>query len=210
MARYNALLALALVAGCAGFGTRGTTVPTQSVQMLVRVAPATNCPALSGGTGILADGDFSKATQPGSYMSFNKGQRFAPSWRVVKGTIKLISSTYWNVDGLCSVDLDGGTAGAVAHKSLATSVNAKYTVTFFLSGNGDGGPVVKTLKVSAASRSTTFTWDTSNGNDARHGKYAKKSWAFTAINATTSLKFASLDPPGTYGPVLAGLSVKKN
>jgi hypothetical protein len=159
----------------------------------------------------LIDGDFSHALQPNGVAGFNQGQTFAPSWRVSKGAIKLISSTYWNVDGLCSVDLDGGAAGAIAHKSFATSVNAKYTVTFFLSGNGDGAPVVKTLKLSATNRSKKFTWDTSNGNDARNGKYANNSWTFTAVKITTILKFASLDPPGgEYGPVVAGISVNKD
>lgn len=211
MARYFALLAFALAAGCTGFGAQNTTIPAQSAQTLARVAPATNCPKLSGGTGILMDGAFSQATQPATYTSFNKGQTFAPSWHVSKYSIKFISSTYWNVDGLCSVDFDNGGPGAIAHKAFATAINAKYTVTFFLSGNGDGPPTVKTLKVSAANHSATFTWDTSNGNDARHGKYAKKSWSFTAIKSTTALNFSSVDPPsGGYGPVVAGVSVNKN
>ena len=210
MSRYIALFSAALMAGCAGFGSQGSAIPTQIAPANARVNPATNCPKLSGGTGLLSDGDFSQATQPASYTLFSKGQSFAPSWHVVKNSIKFISSTYWNVDGLCSVDFDSGTAGASAHKGFATSVNAKYTVTFFLSGNGDGPPAVKTLKVSAANRSMTFTWDTSGGNDARHGKDAKKSWSFTAVKAMTSVKFASADPPNTYGPVIAGVSVKKN
>jgi hypothetical protein len=211
MNRYLSLLAALSFAGCAGFGSQGSAVPTQIAPANSRVNPATNCPKLSGGTGLLSDGDFSQATQPSSYMGFNKGQSFAPSWRrVTKGAIKLVSSTYWNVNGLCSIDLDGGTAGTITHNGVTTTVNSKYTVTFYLSGNGDGGPAIKTLKLSAASVSKTFTWDTSNGNDPRHGKYAKKSWTFTAVKTGTSVKFASLDPPGTYGPVIAGISVKKN
>jgi hypothetical protein len=204
-----ALLAATIVAGCGG-GYGGGTMPASPTLSFANVHPYTNCPKQAGGTGLLSDGDFSQAAQPSEYMGFNKGQSFAPAWRrVTKGEIKLVSSTYWNVNGLCSIDLDGGTAGTITHNGVATTVQAKYTVTFYLSGNGDGGPAIKTLKLSAASASKTFTWDTSNGNDPRHRKFAKKSWTFTAVKPASSLKFASLDPPGTYGPVIAGISVKK-
>ena len=209
MARFQALLFAVSLAGCAAnFGPNGPA-PASPAQSAESIHPATNCPKLSGGTGMLTDGDFSQASQPASTLGFNKGQSFAPGWHVTKNSIDFVSSTYWNMDGLCSVDIDGGSSGAFAHKSFATSAGAKYTVTFFLSGNGDGGPAVKTLKVSAAGQSSTFTWDTSGGNDPRHGKYAKKTWSFTAAKTKTTLTFTSLDPTSAYGAVIAGVSVKK-
>ncbi len=209
MTRYTALiLAFSLAACAANFGSGGP-VPGSRTQLSGRVSPATNCPKLSGGTGLLTDGDFSQAVQPPSTLGFNKGQSFAPAWHVSKNTIDFVSSTYWNMDGLCSVDIDGGNSGAIAHKSFATSAGAKYAVTFFLSGNGDGGPAVKTLKVSAAGQSSTFTWDTSGGNDPRHGKFAKKTWSFTASKTKTTLNFTSLDPTSAYGAVIAAISLKK-
>lgn len=207
MTRYVALFTAALIAGCSGFGAQSPSIPTQSLQ--TNVHPAVSCPAAQGGTGILSDGDFSQATQPQSTIGFSKGQAFAPSWRVAKGSIDFVSPTYWNMAGLCSIDVDGGSPGAFTHKGFPTAVNAKYTVTFLLSGNSDGAPTVKTLKVSAANQSITYTWDTSNGNDPRHGKYAKKTWTFTAAKASTVLKFASLDPTSAYGPVVAKIAVKK-
>lgn len=207
MARCTALVFAFSLAGCAAnFGPSG---PASPAQPFARANPATNCPKLSGGTGLLTDGDFSQAVQPASTLGFSKGQSFAPSWHVSKNTIDFVSSTYWNMNGLCSVDVDGGNNGAVAHKSLVTTAGAKYTVTFFLSGNSDGPPAVKTLKVSAASQSATFTWDTSNGNDPHHGKFAKKTWSFTASKTKTTLNFTSLDPVSAYGAVIAGVSLKK-
>ena len=174
MARYTALVIALSLAGCAANFGSGGPVPGSPAQSYARVSPATNCPKLSGGTGLLTDGDFSQAAQPPSTLGFNKGQSFAPAWHVSKNSIDFVSSTYWNMDGLCSVDMDGGNSGAIAHKSFATSSGAKYTVTFFLSGNSDGPPTVKTLKLSAAGQSSTFTWDTSGGNDPRHGKFAEE------------------------------------
>lgn len=209
MTRCLAAFAATLLTGCAGVGPQTALAPAQISQGVSRSAAA-KCPAAPGGSGLLADGDFSKATQPATYTLYAKGKKFAPSWHVASGSVKLISSTYWSVDGLCSVDLDGGTGGAIAHKRFATTSGAKYTVTFLLSGNGDGGPTVKSVKVAAAGDSMTFTWDTTGGNDPRHGKYAKKSWSFTAAASTTTLKIVNLDnPPTSYGPVVAGFSVQK-
>ena len=209
ISRYPALFVAVSLAGCvANFGPSGPA-PASPERSFARVNLAVNCPKLSGGTGLLTDGDFSQTAEPASTLGFTKGQSFAPSWHVTKNSIDFVSSMYWNMDGLCSVDMDGGNNGAIAHKSLATSAGAKYTVTFLLSGNSDGPPTVKTLKVSAASQSSTFTWDTSGGNDPRHGKFAKKTWSFTASKAKTTLNFTSLDPANAYGAVVAGVSVKK-
>lgn len=208
--RCLAMLGAAILAGCAGFGAQTALAPTQITQGDSR-SPLVKCPAEPGGSGLLVDGDFSKATQPASYTLYTKGQNLAPSWHVANGSVKLISSTYWSVGGLCSVDLDAGAGGTIAHKRFATTAGTKYKVTFLLSGNGDGGPTVKSLKVVASGHSMTFTWDTSGGNDPRHGKYAKKSWTFTAAAPATTLKIVNLDsPPTTYGPVVAGFSVQKN
>lgn len=209
MARFLCVLAVVSLGGCAGGYGAAALTPVSSPSF-ARPAPASNCPKASGGSGILADGDFSQAAQPATYMGFTKGQSFAPSWHVAKNTIDFVGSTYWNMAGLCSVDIDGGNAGTIAHKAFATTVGAKYTATFLLSGNGSGAPAVKTLKVSAANASKTFTWDTSNGNDVFHGKYAKKSWTFTAVKTMTTLKFASLDGASAYGAVIAAIAVKKN
>ena len=92
---------------------------------------------------------------------------------------------------------------------LATKSGASYTVSFLLSGNPDCGPAVKTLSLEANRQFTTFTWDTSNGNDARHGKFATQTWSFVA-SRLTALKLRS-DPPGTgCGAVVAAISMTKN
>lgn len=69
---------------------------------------SSDCPALSGGTGILTDGDFSQTADPESNNpTYYKGHVFAPNWVVYKRNIDFNGSTYWDMAGLCSVDLDG-------------------------------------------------------------------------------------------------------
>jgi hypothetical protein len=96
------------------------------------------CPAYSGGTGVPSDGDFSEATEPYPYFTQPyKGSVFAPDWEVARRDIDFNSSNYWNIDGLCSVDMDGSAPGAIEASAFSTTPGADYTVTFLLSGNGD-------------------------------------------------------------------------
>src|ERR1700723_4676692 len=87
----GAIAAVAMLAGC-GAGAPSTTLQAASTN---RVRMDSNsdcssqcCPALPGGTGILVDGDFSEATDPGNqFIEPHKGQVFAPEWDVVKRNV---------------------------------------------------------------------------------------------------------------------------
>jgi hypothetical protein len=122
---------------------------------------------LAGGTGLLPDGDFSQGTDWGDQtLVYHKGQVFAPYWEVSKKNINFNGSTWGNVDGLCSVDLDGNVPGAIESSAFSTKPGESYTVSFILSGNGYGPPTVKTMKVSAAHQFASYTWNISGCNDA--------------------------------------------
>ena len=181
------------------------------------------CPANPKGTGLLSDGDFHEATNQTDYHA---GQAPAPGWKVTIGRIDLVgrytSGAWPTPNGVCSVDLDGTgktlkniTVGGLVHSSFVTKSGARYSLTFLPSGNGDPGPnpspVVKTVRVSAAGQSQTFTWDTSNGNNAQKGKLGFMKWEFTAKSSTTALAFISLDKPDNSwaGPVIAAISVHR-
>jgi hypothetical protein len=179
--------------------------------------PSVNCPPAPGGSGILPDGDFSQAPQPGGNgdVVYYSGQVFAPAWQVANGSIDFNSTTFWNMAGLCSVDLDGLSAGGIVTSAFGTIRGASYTVTFLLSGNGccGGGnpPVIKTMKVQAAGQFAVFTWDTSNNNDVEHGIYAQRTWRFTGRSSLTNLQFISQDnQTSTRGAVVAAISVTRN
>jgi Protein of unknown function (DUF642) len=187
---------------------------------------STNCPAASGGTGVLSDGDFSQAPDPGSWQGIKAGTKFAPYWTVSQRTIDFYGPTNaWPVPGgLCSVDLDGSGpqgVGGIAHSPTDTTPGATYTVGFLFSGNRhcaryQHGPRIKTLLVEAASlretQATLFYWDTAHGHDANHGFFANETWSFTAVDRRTQFVFTSLDRPITSncGPVVAAISVTEN
>ena len=178
---------------------------------------ADELPARPGGTGILADGDFSQAPIPSGSgdAQYYRGQEFAPAWLVGRRSITFVGPQFWNIDGLCSVDLDGISAGSIEAGGFLTTRGATYTVTFLLSGNGGYGagnpPVLKTMKVQAAKQFAIFTWDTSNDNDVEHGIYAPQTWSFKAAGPTTMLKFVSKGHrTSSRGAVVAAISVTQN
>jgi hypothetical protein len=207
-----------LLAGCGGsqppVGAPGAT-PASTASY---AGPATGsgctsncCPELAGGTGILPDGDFSQATNPGDqYPLYGKGQVFAPYWEVSKKNVNLNGSTWANVDGLCNVDLDGNVPGVIKSSAISTKPGASYTLSFVLSGNGYGPPTIKTMKVTIDKQFKEFTWNTYGGNDAENGDWKTVTWTFRVTGHLSVLNFASEDPKGSgFGAVIAGIALTK-
>ncbi|MFY9738703.1 MAG: DUF642 domain-containing protein [Candidatus Cybelea sp.] len=205
-----------LVAGCGGaqlpVGAPGATHAVAADQ--VRAASSSGCtfnccPPLAGGTGILPDGDFSQATNPGDqYPLYHRGQVFAPNWEVSKKNINLNGSTWANVDGLCNVDLDGTVPGVIKSSAISTKPGASYTLSFILSGNGYGPPTIKTMKVTIEKQFKEFTWNTYGGNDAENGDWKIVTWKFSVTRRLSVLNFASEDPKGSgFGAVIAGIAL---
>jgi choice-of-anchor C domain-containing protein len=170
------------------------------------------CPADPAGTGILPDGDFSQAADPGhGFTEYTKGQALAPDWNVTSRTIDLYGSTSFRVGGYCSIDLDGSKAGGLASQPFATQKGTVYYVTFILSGNGGSPPNVKTLRIGADGQYLIFAWDAADGNDAQNGKWQKTTWLFRATSASTTLSFQSLDPINSAsGAVVANIAINSS
>jgi hypothetical protein len=224
MVRIVAFVATtALIAGCAGTPmSLQSVIPAQQTRPGIaiavdgadRVGPKL-CPKWPGGTGVLRDGDLHDAPEPppGMSQTFWTGQGFATDWVVTHGSVDLTGNFFQLPNGVCSLDMDGLSPGAVAHRPFKTTRGSTYTVAFVFSANGASGckhaPTIKTLKVMAAGQSETLTWDTSGGYDGNDGDYLQESWNFKATESRTTLHFASLDEPrtSTCGPVVAAVTV---
>lgn len=172
----------------------------------------TRCPAWPGGTGILRDGDFGEAIGAPYSQHYYEGEKFAPDWKVAKGSADFVTRLWSAPSGVCTVDLDGdNSAGIIKHKAFSVTPSAVYTVSFLFSGSGQCAPTVKTMQVEAAGQSQIFNWDTSNGHNVENGVFEQETWSFTAASPSTTLQFASLDPKNSdCGPVVAAISVTQN
>jgi hypothetical protein len=227
MSRSFVVLLVAAIVSFTGCSSASTGTPFSFAPPRPAAArPPANCLANPRGSGILTDGDFSQAPDPGSDQGIPVGTKFAPDWVVSERTIDFYGSDVsWDEPhALCSVDLDGSGhkgVGAITHVPVQTTVDAAYTISFILSGNvncapSQGNPRVKRLLVEAVSESGTigqvFHWNTAHGHDAQHGDFSEKRFRFTALSENTSFVFQSLDRPdkSNCGPVVAGMSVTEN
>lgn len=220
-----ASMAVVLLVGCGGSPALVNSGINPASHVRAQSGSYRYCPALPGGTGILTDGDFSQAPDPGSRQGIPVGTKFAPDWVVGERTIDFYGSDVsWDEPyGLCSVDLDGSGhagVGAIRHGPVKTTFDAAYTIGFIISGNtncarGQGNPRVKRLLVEAVSRTRTigqvFSWNTAHSHDAQHGDFAMVRWHFTALSDRTSFVFQSLDRPdhSNCGPIVAGMAVNE-
>ena len=110
-------------------------------------------------------------------------------------------------DGSLSIDVSGWSAGSIS-QSFATQMGQTYDVTFWLAGNPDGGPTIKTVQVSAGSVSgLQYTFDTTGHNHTNMG-WVEKAFSFTATGTNTTLTFTSLNATH-YGPAIDLVNVEK-
>jgi hypothetical protein len=77
-----------------------------------------------------------------------------------------------------------------------------------MAGNPAGGPVVKTMEVSAATDTQSYTFDTT-GNTLADMGWEEKTFMFTAVGAATALRFQSMNS-GFFGPALDNVVVEQN
>jgi choice-of-anchor C domain-containing protein len=157
---------------------------------------------------IVLDGDFTSPSGGGSYetygAAYTNGAIMGP-WTVTGDSVDLIGG-YWqapnNVGG--SVDLDGLDPGGIT-QNLTLSAGS-YVLSFYLSGNPDGGLAAKSVDVSVGGVNQTFTY-TTGANSHGNMMYALETLPFTVSGSSTLLSFTSLDINSPYGPVIGDVSV---
>jgi len=151
------------------------------------------------------NGSFEDGTAPGSFTTVSAGGTAIDGWTVLSGTVDYIG-TYWQPgNGARSLDLNGGSAGAIA-QTFDTIQGVTYFVDFLMAGNPDGAPVLKGLEVAATgNNAATFNFSTAGTSKGAMG-WESMRYAFTATGTSTTLSFASLDS-GAYGAALDGINV---
>jgi hypothetical protein len=110
-------------------------------------------------------------------------------------------------DGGNSVDLDGLAPGSIS-QSFDTTAGDKYVLTFYLAGNPDGGPGIKSTTVDVGSTAKTFTYDVHGSQSETNMEWQKETLLFTGgAGTSTALEFAS-NTTGAFGPVIGDVSAR--
>ena len=164
---------------------------------------------------LVADGSFNDPASPGNFTTYGAGSTFGNGgvWLVTNGTVSINGSVdeignYWphTPNGGNSVDLDGNSPGGISQK-ITFNTPGSYVLQFYLAGNPDGLPEVKSLSASIGdgSPAQTFTYDTTL---ASFGPWQLESMLFTiSAPGSYALAFQSNDQDTPYGPVIGQVSI---
>jgi choice-of-anchor C domain-containing protein len=167
-----------------------------------------------------SNGSFETGVGSGQFVTLSAGSPNGldiDGWTVNSGSVDYILSYWTAADGSRSVDLGGNEAGSI-HQGFDTVAGQTYRVDYYISGNPDGAPTVKTGKVEAIGSfvglltSQTFSFDTSTPGHSRNSMvWNLFSFYFTAANDISALVFTSTtvggNPNGAFGPALDLVSV---
>lgn len=153
------------------------------------------------------DGSFEYPAAPvNAFTTVGAGQSIGP-WKVTGGAVDLIGAGFWQAaEGDQSVDLNGSQPGAIA-QTFATTAGQRYTVTYSLAANPEGGPAVKTGRVLLDGQNIQdFSFDSTGRTRPAMG-YVTRQVTFVAGAASTTIGFAST-VAGAYGPVIDDVRVQ--
>jgi choice-of-anchor C domain-containing protein len=175
-------------------------------------------PASAAGN-LLVNGSFEIGPDPGLFLDLPSGSTALPGWVVGDFHVDYVGPALWIAsDGQRALDMDGSVGqphnGAIS-QSFATTPGQGYRVSFDMSANIWGAPLVKQMEVSAAGASQVFSYDI--GAIAPFVPPAALDWhhetfLFTATASTTTLTFRSLSLLQTstpdHGPALDNVRVE--
>jgi choice-of-anchor C domain-containing protein len=161
---------------------------------------------------LISNGTFNSTCTRTDYCTYSAGDSTdIPGWMVTQGSVDLITG-YWQAPpgGGNSVDLDGlFQAGGLAQTNFATVNGQDYRVSFYLSGNPDGGNPLKQLMVDVDGTIRNFSYNTaSKHNSQSNMKWVLVSFDFIANATSSTLTFTSQDAAtSAYGAVIGDVVV---
>jgi choice-of-anchor C domain-containing protein len=163
---------------------------------------------------LLLNGSFEDGPSLGTapFIDLPAGATAIVGWTVGGFHIDYAGPGTWTIsDGVRSVDLDGSAGlpvnGAIA-QTFVTTPGQHYRVTFDLSGNSAGLPLLKQVEVTAGAESQVFTYDIGAVVPPVIPltlTYIPQTLHFTATGSSTTLVFTSLTfqmGDSGFGPII--------
>ena len=135
-------------------------------------------------------------------------------WKVTSGSIDWIGG-YWTAkEGSRSIDLNGNAQGIIVAQTVTTSPDGWYQLSFWMAGNPDNEPRIKTMDVLINDQLEAQPWfDTRRGEQDVHTHGAmgweKHTLLFQASSVSTTISFRSTTGGETnpYGPAIDDVSL---
>jgi len=171
---------------------------------VILLAAALGLTAPMAGAATVANGGFEDTTFAGGFQTTSS----LNGWTVESGTVDLIN-TYWaSSEGTHNVDMSGNAPAVISQVISGLTVGDSYFLTFDLSGNPDGPPVVKSLLAAIGGTSGLFTFDSSTAVRPSAMNWTPMVLRFTAEASSLTLRFSSVnDTVGFYGAALDNVAI---
>lgn len=126
-------------------------------------------------------------------------------WTVGGSGVDYIGGYWQPEDGKRSIDLSGGAPGSISQLISGLTSGQVYDISFWLSGNPDGGSTTKVGTVSGGT-AQSFSYTLSGTNSLSNMNWKEFHYVFTALGATALLTFSS-GTGDAYGPALDNVSI---
>jgi choice-of-anchor C domain-containing protein len=165
------------------------------------VGPAQAVPVIQNGS--FEDGQFTGAP----FDTLNTGNTSITGWSIV-GSVDWIGDYWQPKNGQRSLDMNGfGLGGTISQLITGLTANQQYTISFWISGNPDNGPDLKTLVLTTSVDSQNYSYNTgTNGTTRANMNWIPAYFTFTADGDNALLKFSS-SMAGSYGMALDYVSI---
>lgn len=145
-------------------------------------------------TPIITNPSFESGPAIGQFTTLLGGSGAITGWTVTGHSVDYIGSYWQSADGARNVDLNGDGQGGIEQIVGGFDIGTTYLLTFMMSGNPDGAPIVKNARVTVSGVGfSDFIFDTTGVSHANMG-WAQRSLLFTATALTHTISFTSLDP----------------
>ena len=158
---------------------------------------------------IVSDGSFTFSGDT-AHTIYSSGQFIGGAggaWEVTNGDVGVEAGwTGRSPLGGLPIDMNGNVAGTIS-QDLTTEAGRQYQVVFSLTGNWNGSPDLKELRVSAAGESNDFQITEPSNWSSSNLLWEQRSFTFTAEDATTALSFESLVSGVGAGAVIGDVQV---
>lgn len=153
---------------------------------------------------LIVNGSFETGTVPGAMLPLASGSTAITGWVVTRAGIDYAGTAWTAAEGFRSVALNGPGPGGIS-QTFSTLPNAVYTVRFYLAGDPETLPDIKTMRVTAAGQTADFSADIT-GMWAWDPGWNPHMFTFQATSSSTTLEFYS-NMAGTTGATLDSVTV---
>jgi choice-of-anchor C domain-containing protein len=161
---------------------------------------------LAASANLVVDGGFEAQLASDPFQTFSATSTMG-GWTVAAGSVDLIRDYWQPAADSQSVDMAGFYQNGTIQQTIATTPGSWYHLTFDMSGNPDGPPITKTLKVNFGNTTLDFTFNTTGITHTSMG-WQLKSGNFQANGSTTTLSLTDISEPGTaFGAVVDNVSL---